>query len=301
MGQLLALEPGSEDGGIYASKPGYHNYRDALPADDYSVSEFAIDRQGDGELASAFDWTFRDAQNGQYGTIEKYSKRLMAAGRAGRGADPRTVYLREFFGNTNGDSQVDGWDFAKHTTSQADSSHLWHVHCSVHRAYANNMLAMKAILSIMRGESVAQWQASIAPPIPATATVVIKALVNGKFVSAENAGKDALVANRDAAGPWETFELIERPDGLVAFRAKVNGLFVTADNAGRSPLIANRPSIGTWECFTLIHRWDGSLALRAAANGQIVSSEAGTRPMTASRSSIGPWERFAVAAPVATP
>lgn len=154
-----AVEPKVQLGGILARKPGYHNSRDHLPSDDYSVAQFAVDREGPANEASAIDLTFPDAQSGNYATISKYSKRLEAAGRAGD-ADARTRYIREFFGNTDSDSTVEGWDFSKNRASSSDSSHLWHIHISIHRKYINDVFAMKAILSILKGESVATWEAA---------------------------------------------------------------------------------------------------------------------------------------------
>jgi len=159
---MSRLEPKSKLGGVLARKPGYHNSRDHLPASDYSVREFSVDRQGEADEGCAIDWTFPDAQAGDYRTISKYSKRLLAAGQAGRTADPRTVYIREFFGQIDSDSTVEGWDFAKHTTSSSDSSHLWHIHISLHRAYSQDAKAAAAILSILSGESVQDWQAHYA-------------------------------------------------------------------------------------------------------------------------------------------
>jgi hypothetical protein len=72
-----------------------------------------------------------------------------------------------------------------------------------------------------------------------------------KFVCAENAGAEALVADRDALGAWETFTMINNPDGTVSFRA-VNGKYVCAELAGADPLIANRDAIGPWESFSVI-------------------------------------------------
>lgn len=153
---MKALEPKSELGGILARKPGYHNSRDHLPADDYSVAQFAVDREGPANEGSAIDWTFPDAQAGNYTTISKYSKRLYAAR---GGSDSRTVYMREFFGQIDSDSTVEGWDYAKNKASSSDSSHLWHIHISIHRKYINSTSAMKAILSILKGETEEEWKA----------------------------------------------------------------------------------------------------------------------------------------------
>jgi hypothetical protein len=39
-------------------------------------------------------------------------------------------------------------------------------------------------------------------------SVSLKALANGKYVCADNAGANPLIANRTAIGPWEEFDLI---------------------------------------------------------------------------------------------
>jgi hypothetical protein len=72
------------------------------------------------------------------------------------------------------------------------------------------------------------------------------------YVCAENAGAASLIANRGAAGSWETFQLIRNTDGTVSLLATVNSKYVTAENAGAQPLIANRAAIGLWEKFDLI-------------------------------------------------
>lgn len=152
--ELKKLEPKSALGGVYANKPGYHNKRKNLPADDYSVREFTVDREGPSTEAGAIDWTFRDAQAGNYSTIAKYSKRLMAAGKSN---DPRADYLREFFGNVDSDREVEGWDFTRNQPSTSDSSHLWHIHVSVHRKYVDDQKAMDALLSILKGETLSDY------------------------------------------------------------------------------------------------------------------------------------------------
>lgn len=146
---LKTLSPGSKLGGILARKPGYHNSRDHLPSTDYSVAQFAIDREGPATEGSAIDWTFPDAQAGDFRTIAHFSRLLLDAGRSG---DPRTYPMREFFGNADSDTSVEGWDFAKGRASSSDSSHLWHIHISIHRKYINDPAAMRSILSILAGD-----------------------------------------------------------------------------------------------------------------------------------------------------
>ncbi len=176
---MKKLEPGSRLGGILARKRGYHNSRDSLPSTDYSVREFRADKEGPANLGSAIDWTFPDAQRGDYRTIAKYSKRLMAAGKA---KDPRTIYMREFFGNCDSDAYVEGYDFSKETDSTSDSSHLWHIHISIHRAYINNVAAMNAILSILAGELLADYyvRLGIKPPEKVTGVAKVELKVGSR-------------------------------------------------------------------------------------------------------------------------
>lgn len=155
---FIALQPNDlEFAGIYAKKPGYHNKRSQLPADDYSVGEFEIDRKGPATNASAVDITSKSAEGGNYAVINKYSKRLFAAGQAN---DPRTFGWREFFGQTDADGGVEGWDFAKKQSStSADKSHNWHIHLSEHRGYTTSTDNKEAMLSILKGESLADYLA----------------------------------------------------------------------------------------------------------------------------------------------
>jgi hypothetical protein len=155
---MKALEPTSLLGGIYANKRGYHNKRENLPSTDYSVAQFEVDRQGPNDEAAAIDWTFPNAQGGNYTTISKYSKRLLAA--RNDADDSRTKYIREYFGQIDSDSTVEGWDFSKNRASTSDKSHLWHIHISIHRKYVNDPTAMKAILSILEGETLDKFKAN---------------------------------------------------------------------------------------------------------------------------------------------
>ncbi|MEU8663102.1 trypsin-like serine protease, partial [Actinoplanes philippinensis] len=109
---------------------------------------------------------------------------------------------------------------------------------------------------------------------PATA-VSLRARVNGKYVTAENAGAEALIANRDTVGgSWEKFDSFELGDGVIALRAQVNGKYVTAESAGDKALIANRDYVGgTWEKFLLVRNADGSVSLKAVVNGKFVTAE----------------------------
>ncbi len=171
--RLQELEPSSRLGGIYAAKPGYHNTRSANAAGNYSVRE-SEDQRGPGDKSAALDWTFPDAQRGDYRTIARYCQRLMASGKDAD--DPRLDGLREWYGQTDSDSHVEGWDCRHLYEITSDDSHLWHVHFSFDRGLVDDYATMRALLSVLRGESVQQWREAEGqtpkPPAPAPSPAV---------------------------------------------------------------------------------------------------------------------------------
>ena len=157
MEQLLALEPGSKNGGIYADKSGYHNTRAANQAKwpgNYSIRD-APDQGGPADKAAAYDWTFPSAQGGNYGRIAVYCTRLMAASKDRN--DPRMNGWREWFGQADNDSQVEGWDRRYNKSASSDDSHLWHIHLSENREKVEDFDNKRALLSVLRGETASQW------------------------------------------------------------------------------------------------------------------------------------------------
>jgi len=153
MEQLLNLVTGTQNGGIYANKPGYHNTRDQNTPTNYSVV-LPPDKLGPGDKAAAYDWTFPEAQTGDYSRISVYSSRLRAAGQAN---DPRTDGWREFYGQADSDLDVEGWDFYYNHGASSDTSHLWHIHLSELRQFLDDLNNKKALLSILKGETLEQW------------------------------------------------------------------------------------------------------------------------------------------------
>ncbi|MEY9861717.1 hypothetical protein ABH935_007360 [Catenulispora sp. GAS73] len=128
---------------------------------------------------------------------------------------------------------------------------------------------------------------------PNLPVISLRAHANGDYVTADNGGGSALIANRTAIGFWEQFDEIDQGNGAIALRAHANGLIVTAENAGAQSLIANRTAVGAWETFQLVHNPDGSVSLKADANGDYVTAEnAGAQPLIANRTAIGAWEEF---------
>jgi uncharacterized protein YkwD len=129
-------------------------------------------------------------------------------------------------------------------------------------------------------------------PQPST-RVALRSLANGQYVTAENGGNSALIANRSAVLGWETFELINLGGNERALRSLTNNLYVCAEAQGNQPLIANRSAALGWETFELITNGDGTVSLRARANGRFVTAEnGGASPLVANRDVILGWEKF---------
>lgn len=155
--QLHALEPSTELGGFYAFKSGYHSTRadnqNNWP-DDYSIQD-DTDKRGPSDKGAAIDWTFPDAQAGNPQRIIKYTSRLLSSAKDAN--DPRLDNWREFYGTVDG-RNVLGWDTRYGNQTSSDDSHLWHIHGSESREYVESLDNKKAFLSVVRGDTVAQWR-----------------------------------------------------------------------------------------------------------------------------------------------
>jgi hypothetical protein len=163
MHELTVLEPGTVNSGTYTNKAGYHNSRANLLAsaawrNDYSIRS-TVDKQGPSDAGAAGDWTFRDAQAGKYFNILKYMDRIEAAFHA---RDPRLDTWREVLGQADLDLYAEGFDFDSWGTRTPDSTHVWHIHLSEHRAHTESFASKTAMLSVLRGESLADWKESMA-------------------------------------------------------------------------------------------------------------------------------------------
>lgn len=165
-----ALEPAlSENGGTFADKPGYHDYGSGLP--DYGLGNLrtdhsirrAPDREGPWwkSKCSAHDWTFRDAQGGDYKTITKYTKRLIASMRDPNDPRPDDVFAYTL-GQTDGDSVVEGYsEYKDDVETSGDKTHLWHRHDSFRRNIVGSFPHMWRALTIDMGWTVAEWRKSL--------------------------------------------------------------------------------------------------------------------------------------------
>jgi hypothetical protein len=140
---IQAAIPGAVLSGIVgdpAHTYGYHRGRAYVSSSDYSVQR-ADDQQGSGEAACGLDISLNDSE------MKKCTQRLIDATWA---TDARIQVLREFFGTVNG-STVTGLDVRDKRWVTSDPSHLWHIHLSVYRRYADDHAAMQGVAGVFIG------------------------------------------------------------------------------------------------------------------------------------------------------
>jgi hypothetical protein len=121
---------------------GYHRGRDYVSSSDYSVQQ-SDDRKGSGQAACGLDISF------PADWMATVTKRLIAAVDAGE-ADGQLLALREFYGTTNG-QDVTGRDVRTGYWVTSDDSHLWHVHCSIYRRWADDEATLAGIADVITG------------------------------------------------------------------------------------------------------------------------------------------------------
>lgn len=164
-----ALEPtNSENGGTFANKPGFHNAGENLPghgaggqgkaSTDHSIRD-SFNRTGPWWLTktSAHDWTFWDAQRGDFKTIKKYTNRLIKSMKDPNDLRPDDVYAYTL-GQGDDDSGVEGYNERDNEDeSSSDKTHNWHRHDSFRRNIIGNFWAMWKALTIDMGWTYAEW------------------------------------------------------------------------------------------------------------------------------------------------
>jgi putative chitinase len=141
---VQAALPQARLGGILGDRShsyGYHRGAAFVAKTDYSVQR-PDDRHAsvDKNAAAALDLTMPPAQ------MKLVTSRLI---RATKARDPRMRHVREFFGTVNG-TTVTGMDTDGRWVS-SDPSHLWHVHVSVYRRFANDHAALQLVAGVIIG------------------------------------------------------------------------------------------------------------------------------------------------------
>lgn len=131
------------------------------------------------------------------------SQRIDRATRAGQLEE-----VIAWYGNTNNDQRVDGYDNIRNAAATSDSSHLWHLHIGFDRRVLTSMDAMRRVLAVLTGTEVY--------------TVGDSQLIN----NAERAAT-ALVAGTEVIKfeyPWNEQSKAGFPNPLVALTKKVDGI-----------------------------------------------------------------------------
>lgn len=155
-------------GGVYANKSGYHNTRAANRAlwpGDYSYDDYAADRKGPDDKASAVDITYVAAHSRDYRGIIRDTRRLDVAAKT---RDPRLYrdgvpVLREFIGTKDG-TTVYCYDLqARREMPGRNPSHLWHRHDSITRQFCDDWPALSGVVSVVAGQTLDEWEADMTP------------------------------------------------------------------------------------------------------------------------------------------
>jgi len=276
--ELLALEPGTENSGIAGDKPGYHNSRENLIAEgltnDYSIRS-AVDKLGAGWAGAANDWTFHDAQRGDYSTIMKYMVRIRDAFNR---RDPRLTGWREVLGQADPDATAEGYDFVGWYTRTPDDSHLWHIHFSIQRAYTQEWSTFAAMLSILRGEPLELWLHGMVAGMITNLDDLAKVVTTGALVSRPLNEKSTDATERDLF-----FHLVKMGNTAAGIRAALDRV-PTAVVEALKPVIAAEVARALGQLDYARLAAEVATHLQAPTVGPLVLSVSGTLSGTASPS-----------------
>jgi hypothetical protein len=129
----------------HKARGGYHISREDQPSSNYSVTR-ADDKAGNGpnDRASAIDMTMSTAD------IKTCHIRLRTSWK-NRANDSRWKYINAWNG-WDGVGDAGRYDVVTGNISTATADHKWHIHLEIRRKYVNDMNAMRAILSLLKGE-----------------------------------------------------------------------------------------------------------------------------------------------------
>lgn len=133
----------------HKARGGYHISRQDQPSNNYSVTR-ADDKLGPSDRAAAIDMTMNTAD------IKKCHIRLRDIWK-NRANDPRMKYINAWNG-WDGQGSAGRYDVITGKVGTATADHKWHIHLEIRRRYVNDMDAMRAILSMLKGESLATYQ-----------------------------------------------------------------------------------------------------------------------------------------------
>lgn len=135
----------------HANRGGYHIGRKFQSTRNYSVIR-TDDRLGPSDAAAAIDMSMSRKD------MILCTKRLMAVW--SNRSDPRRKYLNAFNGWLGSGSAL-RCDMVSGKRGAATKDHTWHVHLELRRRWVLTKAMVKAVLSALRGETVAEYLKSI--------------------------------------------------------------------------------------------------------------------------------------------
>ncbi len=138
----------------HASEGGYHiSIEDQVSSTNYSIvrpDDKAPPGNWPRNRASAIDMSMGTAD------MVKCWNRVFAVW-SNRFNDPRAKYINAV-NAWNGVGSAERLDFVSGSRTTATADHKWHTHLEIRRRYVNDPEAKRAIASVFRGESIAQYQ-----------------------------------------------------------------------------------------------------------------------------------------------
>lgn len=150
----------AEYGGTWARNPDGGSHADAAWLKRTRPNDYSLrgpkQQNGPQDYGRAFDWTFPSAQRGDWSEIGLYSRRVE---RAWELKDPRMFGVFEVLCQTPEDRQPEGFVFYPEKRFRVpDSSHEWHMHLGLLTMYINDWTAVRALWSVLSGQSLVDWQ-----------------------------------------------------------------------------------------------------------------------------------------------
>lgn len=134
-------------------KTSKHWSRQDNPSGSWAVTH-SKDKKGPSNMSAALDMTMQN-QSDMF-TVHKRFKALFNA----RDTDPRAAYV-DCFNGWDGNGSPGRYDLPAGTVSTTDDSHKWHEHVETFYQYTGtdkeSWKAARAILSVVKGETVEQW------------------------------------------------------------------------------------------------------------------------------------------------
>ncbi len=142
-----------------------------------------------------------------------------------------------------------------------------------------------------------QRSGGVYPPLPSRKFTNFKSFTNGKFVTSDAYVSNSLLANRDGAYNWETFDEQDLGGGNVAYLSHQSCKYVSVASG---QLRASASIIGPNETFQVITNADGTKSLRNVGNGKYVTVD-GSAYLYATAATIGNAEKFYITYTTSSP